>query len=189
MAINLTKGGNVSLTSEAPGLAVTHVGLGWDAQSSNGEEYDLDASVIMVGADGKGLSADHFIYFNNLKSPDGSVVHTGDNLTGEGDGDDELVKVQLDAVPLECDKIVFAVAIYEADQRKQNFGQVSNAFIRIVDGASSTEIVRYDLSEDFSMETAIVFGELYRRGAEWKFRAMGQGYTSGLGEILAAYGI
>lgn len=189
MAVSLTKGGNVSLTKEAPGLSNVMVGLGWDERSTDGAAFDLDASALLVGLDGKVLSDKHFVFFNNLSSPEGSVEHTGDNLTGSGDGDDESIKVNLTSVPAECDKIVFPVTIYDADNRKQNFGQVRNAFIRVLDGNSSAEIVRYDLAEDFSTETAMVFGELYRNNGEWKFRAVGQGYTSGLAGIAKDFGV
>ena len=189
MGVSLTKGGNVSLTKQAPAMTAALIGLGWDARSTSGAEFDLDASALMVGVDGKILSDSHFVFFNNLTSPDGSVEHTGDNLTGEGEGDDEVVKVDLAAVPAECDKIVFPVSIYEADQRGQNFGQVRNAFIRGVDQAGGSEIARYDLSEDASTETAMIFGELYRNGAEWKFRAVGQGYASGLRGIALDFGV
>jgi tellurium resistance protein TerD len=165
------------------------VGLGWDVRTTTGADFDLDASALMVGSDGKILSDGHFVFFNNLTSPDGSVEHTGDNLTGEGEGDDEAVKVNLAAVPAECDKIVFAVSIYDAEARGQNFGQVRNAYIRVVNQAGGAEIVRYDLSEDYSSETAMVFGELYRSGAEWKFRAVGQGYSSGLRGIAQDFGV
>lgn len=189
MAVSLTKGGNVSLTKEAPGLSAVDVGLGWDANSFSGGEFDLDASVIMLKADGKALSDAHFVFFNNLKSPDGSVEHTGDNTTGEGDGDDELIKVSLSVVPPDVDKIVFPVSIYDADARGQNFGMVRNAYIRVMNQAGGAEIARYDLSEDASTETAMVFGELYRNGAEWKFRAVGQGYASGLRGIAQDFGV
>ncbi len=189
MAVSLTKGGNVSLTKEAPGLSAVDVGLGWDANSFSGGEFDLDASVIMLKADGKALSDQHFVFFNNLTSPDGSVTHTGDNTTGEGDGDDELIKVSLSVVPPEVDKIVFPVSIYDADSRGQNFGMVRNAYIRVMNQAGGAEIARYDLSEDASTETAMVFGELYRNGAEWKFRAVGQGYASGLRGIAQDFGV
>ncbi len=189
MAVSLTKGGNVSLTKEAPGLSAVDVGLGWDANSFSGGEFDLDASVIMLKADGKALSDQHFVFFNNLTSPDGSVTHTGDNTTGEGDGDDELIKVSLGVVPPEVDKIVFPVSIYDADNRAQNFGMVRNAYIRVMNQAGGAEIARYDLSEDASTETAMVFGELYRNGAEWKFRAVGQGYASGLRGIAQDFGV
>jgi tellurium resistance protein TerD len=189
MAVSLTKGGNVSLTKEAPGLTAVVVGLGWDARTTTGTDFDLDASAILVKADGNVLSDKHFIFFNNKVSPDNSVEHTGDNTTGEGDGDDEQIKVNLAAVPAEVDKIVFPVSIYEAEQRAQGFGQVRNAFIRIINQAGDAEVARYDLSEDASTETAMVFGELYRNGADWKFRAVGQGYASGLSGIARDYGV
>ena len=190
MSVSLTKGGNVSLTKQAPGLTAVLVGLGWDARTTTGADFDLDASALMVGADGKILSDQHFIFFNNLTSPDGSVEHTGDNLTGEGEGDDEAIKVHADGgVPAEADKIVVAVSIYEAESRGQNFGQVRNAFMRVVNQADNDEIARYDLSEDASNETAMIFGEVYRNGAEWKFRAVGQGYSTGLAGIARDYGV
>jgi len=189
MAVSLTKGGNVSLTKEAPGLTAVLVGLGWDARTTTGTDFDLDASAIMLKNDGKVLSDSHFIFFNNKTSPDGAVEHTGDNLTGEGEGDDEAIKVNLAGVPAEVDKIVFPVSIYEGQARGQGFGQVRNAFIRIVNQAGGTEIARYDLTEDASTETAMVFGELYRNGAEWKFRAVGQGYSSGLAGIAKDFGV
>jgi tellurium resistance protein TerD len=189
MGVSLTKGGNVSLSKEAPGLTAIVVGLGWDARTTTGTDFDLDASAILVKADGKVLSDSHFVFFNNKTSPEGSVEHTGDNLTGEGDGDDESIKVDLATVPAEVDKIVFPVSIYEAESRSQGFGQVRNAFIRIVNQSGSAEIARYDLTEDASTETAMVFGELYRNGADWKFRAVGQGYASGLRGIAQDYGV
>ncbi|MGZ4521071.1 MAG: TerD family protein [Mycobacteriaceae bacterium] len=189
MGVSLTKGGNVSLRKEAPGLTAVVVGLGWDVRTTTGTDFDLDASAILVKADGKVLSDSHFVFFNNKTSPEGSVEHTGDNLTGEGDGDDESIKVNLATVPAEVDKIVFPVSIYEADSRSQGFGQVRNAFIRIVNQSGSAEIARYDLTEDASTETAMVFGELYRNGADWKFRAVGQGYASGLRGIAQDYGV
>ncbi|GAA2124989.1 TerD family protein [Streptomyces synnematoformans] len=189
MGVSLAKGGNVSLSKEAPGLTAVVVGLGWDVRSTTGADFDLDASALLLGADGKVSSDQHFIFFNNLKSPDGSVEHTGDNLTGEGEGDDEQVKVNLAGVPAEIDKITFPVSIYEAESRQQSFGQVRNAFIRVVNQADNAEIARYDLSEDASTETAMVFGELYRHGAEWKFRAVGQGYASGLRGIAQDFGV
>jgi len=189
VGVSLSKGGNVSLSKEAPGLTAVTVGLGWDVRSTTGTDFDLDASAIACKADGKVLSDQHFIFFNNLKSPDGSIEHLGDNLTGAGEGDDEQVNVNLATVPAEIDKIVFPVSIYDADNRQQNFGQVRNAFIRVVNQAGSTEIARYDLSEDASTETAMVFGELYRNGAEWKFRAVGQGYAAGLRGIAQDFGV
>lgn len=189
MGVSLTKGGNVSLTKEAPGLTAVTVGLGWDARSTTGTDFDLDASAIMAGVSGKVLSDGHFVFFNNLTSVDGSVQHLGDNLTGEGDGDDEEINVNLTAVPPEVDKIVFPVSIYDAAARSQSFGQVRNAFIRVINQAGGAEIARYDLSEDASTETAMVFGELYRNGAEWKFRAVGQGYAEGLVGIARDFGV
>ena len=191
MGVSLSKGGNVSLTKEAGpgGLRAVLVGLGWDVRTTTGADFDLDASALACNTNGKVLSDQHFIYFNNLVSPDGSIQHTGDNLTGEGDGDDEAIKVNLAAVPADIDKIVFPVSIYDADSRSQSFGQVSNAFIRVVNQDNNTELARYDLSEDASTETAMVFGELYRNSGEWKFRAVGQGYASGLGGIAKDYGV
>jgi tellurium resistance protein TerD len=189
MSVSLSKGGNVSLTKEAPGLTAVNVGLGWDARTTSGADFDLDASALLVDQGSKILSDQYFVFFNNLTSPDGSVEHTGDNLTGEGEGDDEMIKVNLAAVPAECDKIVFAVSIYDAETRGQSFGQVRNAFIRIVNQAGGTEIARYDLSEDASTETAMIFGEVYRNGGEWKFRAVGQGYTNGLAGIARDFGV
>lgn len=189
MGVSLTKGGNVSLSKEAPGLTAVLVGLGWDVRSTTGTDFDLDASAILLDAAGKTLSDGHFVFFNNLKSPDGSVEHTGDNLTGEGEGDDEQLKVDLAAVPAEVDKIVFPVSIYDADGRGQSFGQVRNAFIRVVNQDGGVEITRYDLTEDASNETAMVFGELYRNQAEWKFRAVGQGYATGLRGIATDFGV
>ncbi len=189
MGVSLTKGGNVSLTKSAPGLTAVAVGLGWDIRTTTGVDFDLDASAIMCGVDGKVLSDKHFVFFNNMKSVDGSVEHTGDNLTGEGEGDDEVIKVNLATVPADVDKIVFPVSIYEGGARSQSFGQVRNAFIRVVNQADNSEIARYDLSEDASTETAMVFGELYRNGAEWKFRAVGQGYASGLSGIATDFGV
>jgi tellurium resistance protein TerD len=189
MGVSLTKGGNVSLTKHAPGLTAVLIGLGWDARTTSGQDFDLDASALMVNVAGKILSDAHFVFFNNLTSPDGSVEHTGDNLTGEGEGDDEAVKVNLVAVPPEVDKVVFPVSIYEAEARSQSFGQVRNAYIRVVNQAGGVEIARYDLTEDASTETAMIFGELYRNGAEWKFRAVGQGYASGLAGIARDFGV
>jgi tellurium resistance protein TerD len=189
VAVSLTKGGNVSLTKAAPGMTAVVIGLGWDARTTDGASFDLDASAIAVGADGKVLSDKHFVFFNNLKTPDGTIEHTGDNLTGEGDGDDEQIRVNLAGMPAEVDKIVFAASIYDADTRGQSFGQVRNAFIRVVNQTDSAELARYDLSEDASTETAMVFGELYRSTGEWKFRAVGQGYSSGLAGIAKEYGV
>ncbi|MGW1377097.1 TerD family protein [Streptomyces sp. NPDC002446] len=189
MGVSLAKGGNVSLSKEAPGLTAVTVGLGWDVRTTTGADYDLDASALLCTEAGKVVSDAHFVFYNNLTSPDGSVEHTGDNLTGEGEGDDESIKVSLSGVPAEIAKIVFPVSIHEADARGQSFGQVRNAFIRVVNQADGAELARYDLSEDASTETAMVFGELYRHGAEWKFRAVGQGYASGLAGIAADFGV
>lgn len=189
MGVSLNKGGNVSLTKEAPGLTAILVGLGWDARTTTGDEFDLDASALMVNSGGRILGDQYFVFFNNLTSPDGSVEHTGDNLTGEGEGDDEVIKVNLASVPGEVDKVVFAVSIYDADNRRQSFGQVRNAYIRVVNQTGGSEIARYDLSEDASTETAMIFGEVYRSGADWKFRAVGQGYSTGLAGIARDFGV
>ncbi|MFD4143526.1 MULTISPECIES: TerD family protein [unclassified Streptomyces] len=189
MGVSLSKGGNVSLSKEAPGLTAVTVGLGWDVRTTTGTDFDLDASALLTNAEGKVAGDGNFVFFNNLKSADGSVEHTGDNLTGEGEGDDEQIKVNLSAVPADVDKIVFPVSIYDGETRQQSFGQVRNAFIRVVNQAGGTELARYDLSEDASTETAMVFGELYRSGAEWKFRAVGQGYASGLRGIAQDFGV
>ncbi|WP_020561139.1 TerD family protein [Thiofilum flexile] len=189
MAVSLQKGGNVSLTKEAPGLTNVIVGLGWDTRQTDGAGFDLDASVFMLGENGKVLSDASFIFYNNKKSPDGSVEHLGDNRSGEGEGDDEQVKLNLATMPADVKKIVFSVTIYDADTRKQNFGQVSNAYIRLVNEADNKEIARYDLSEDASVETAMLFGEVYRHNAEWKFKAVGQGFAGGLGAMAASMGV
>ncbi|MGZ4533141.1 MAG: TerD family protein, partial [Mycobacteriaceae bacterium] len=179
MSVILSKGGNVSLTKEAgsAGLAAVVVGLGWDVRTTTGVDYDLDASALLCGANGKVLSDNHFVFYNNLTSPDGSVVHTGDNRTGEGEGDDEQINVNLADMAPEVEKIVIPVSIDDAVARGQNFGQVSNAFIRVVNQANNTELARFDLSEDASVETAMIYGELYRHQGDWKFRAVGQGYA------------
>lgn len=189
MSVNLSKGANVSLTKQAPGMSQVVVGLGWDARTTTGDEFDLDASAILLGADGRVPSNQHFVFFNNTRSPDGAVEHTGDNLTGEGDGDDETINVDLAALAPDIAKIVFPVTIYDGETRGQGFGQVRNAFIRIVDRTGGTEIARYDLTEDAATETAMLFGELYRHGAEWKFRAVGQGYSAGLAGLARDFGV
>ena len=189
MAISLVKGGNISLTKEAPGLQKVVVGLGWDARTTDGQAFDLDASAIGCDADGRAVSNQHFVFFNNKQSPDGAIVHSGDNVTGEGAGDDEQIVVDFSGAPAALGRIVFPVSIYDAETRGQNFGQVRNAFIRVMDQATNSEIARYDLSEDASTETAMVFGELYRSGAEWKFRAVGQGYSAGLAGIARDFGV
>jgi len=189
MAINLSKGQNISLDKEAPGMTQLHVGLGWDVQQSTGASFDLDVVVFLTGEDGKALSDKHFVFFNNLTSPDSAVVHQGDNLTGEGEGDDEVVHIQLPQVDSAVQKVVFAVSIHEADTNNQNFGQVRNAFIRVVDRSNDQEFLKYELDEDFSTSTAIVVAEVYRRGAEWKFRALGEGHTGGLQKLLQVHGL
>lgn len=189
MSVSLNKGGNVSLTKMAPSLTAVAVGLGWDTRTTAGADFDLDASALLCGEAGKVLSDHHFIFFNNLTSPDGSVEHTGDNLTGDGDGDDELINVDLQNVPSNVQRVVFPVSIYDAEARKQSFGQVTNAYMRVIDQANGVELARYDLTEDASNETAMLFGELYRLNGEWKFRAIGQGYASGLAGIARDYGV
>ncbi|KVD04235.1 TerD family protein [Burkholderia ubonensis] len=189
MALTLQKGGNLSLSKEAPGLTKILVGLGWDPRATDGTEFDLDASAFLLGANGKVRGDADFIFYNQLKSPDGSVEHTGDNRTGAGDGDDEVIKVDLSRVPADVDKVAFTVTIHDADARKQNFGQVSNSFIRIVNETTGAEVVRYDLAEDASVETAMIFAELYRHNNEWKFRAVGQGYAGGLRALANGYGM
>ena len=189
MAVSLVKGGNVSLTKEAPTMTVAMVGLGWDARVTDGKEFDLDASLFMLNENDKVLSDSHFIFFNNKISPCGSIEHQGDNRTGEGDGDDEQIKINLSQIPDNVKKLVFSVTIYDAENRKQNFGMVSNSFIRIYNNDNEVEIARFDLSEDASTETAMVFGELYRHGSEWKFRAVGQGFAGGLAAMASQYGV
>ncbi|MFE4976703.1 TerD family protein [Kitasatospora sp. NPDC056651] len=189
MPVSLSKGGNVSLTKEAPGLSAVSIGLGWDVRTTTGTEFDLDASAIVLDANGKVLSNAHFVFFNNTSTPDNTVVHTGDNRTGEGAGDDESINVNLGGLPAEAAKITFPVTIYDGVARGQNFGQVRNAYIRVVNAAGGAEIARYDLSEDAATETAMIFGELYRNNGEWKFRAVGQGYASGLAGIAQDFGV
>lgn len=189
MAISLSKGGNLSLSKTVPNLVKIHIGLGWNVRATDGAAFDLDASAFLLAATEKVRSDADFIFFNQKTSADGSVKHMGDNLTGEGDGDDEVVKVNLEGVPADVAKISVAVTIHEADTRRQNFGMVSGAFVRVLDDATGTEIVRYDLSEDFSTETALIFGEVYRNGAEWKFRAVGQGFQGGLPSLAKNFGV
>ena len=190
MAVSLSKGGNVSLTKEAgpAGLSHVSVALGWKVRTTTGVDFDLDASALMVGESGRVLSDSHFVFYGNLDSPDGSVHHTGDNLVGGGD-DDEVIEVNLTNVPATVSRIVFPVSIYGAEEAKQNFGQVSDAYIRVVNGSNGKELARYDLTEEASSETAMVFGELYHTETEWKFRAVGQGYASGLAGIARDYGV
>ncbi len=189
MSVSLSKGQKVDLTKGNPGLKKIMVGLGWDVNAFDGADFDLDASAFMLGADGKCPSDQDFVFHNNKKHPSGSVESMGDNRTGSGDGDDEQIKVDLSKVPANIEKIAFTCTIYEADVRKQNFGQVSNAFIRIVNQDNGEEVIRYDLSEDFSIETAIVVGELYRHNGEWKFNAIGNGFQGGLAALCSYFGI
>lgn len=190
MAINLSKGQKVDLTKGNPGLKSVMVGLGWDVNEfDSGSDFDLDASVFMVDGNGKCPTDKEFIFYGNLKHPSEAVEHMGDNLTGGGDGDDEQIMVDLTKIPSNIEKIAFTVTIYEAEQRRQNFGQVSNAFIRIVDPANNSEIIRYDLGEDFSIETAVVVAELYKNNGEWKVNAIGSGFQGGLAALCGHYGI
>ncbi|WP_327291304.1 TerD family protein [Streptomyces sp. NBC_01198] len=188
MGVTLAKGGNVSLSKAAPNLTRVQIGLGWRARSTTGADFDLDASALLCG-NGRVLGDDFFVFYNNLKSPEGSVEHTGDDLTGGSGGDDETILVDLTLVPPQVDKIVFPVSIYDADSRVQTFGQVSEAYIRVLNQSDGAELARYDLTEDASTETAMIFGELYRYGGEWKFRAVGQGYASGLRGIALDFGV
>jgi tellurium resistance protein TerD len=189
MPVSLTKGGNVSLSKEAPGLTSVKVGLGWDTRVTDGSAFDLDASVFLLTEAGRVRSDADFVFYNNKNGADGSVVHQGDNTTGEGSGDDEIVAVSLAKVPGDVQRLSFAVTIHEADARRQNFGMVSNAYIRVVNADGGAEIARYDLSEDASTETAMVFGDLYRHNGEWKFKAIGQGFAGGLGPLASSFGV
>ena len=189
MGVTLAKGGNVSLSKAAPNLTAVQIGLGWEARATTGADFDLDASALLC-AGGRVLGDEYFVFYNNLKSPEGSVEHMGDELVGgTGAEDDEVVKVNLTQVPPQVDKIVFPVSIYDAEARLQNFGQVRNAYIRVLNQADGAELARYDLSEDASTETAMIFGELYRSSGEWKFRAVGQGYSTGLAGIARDFGV
>lgn len=189
MAISLNKGGNLSLSKTDPSLTHVLIGLGWDARATDGVDFDLDASAFLLSSNDKVRSEQDFIFYNQTRSPEGSVEHTGDNRTGAGDGDDESVKIDLSKVPADVQKIAITVTIHEGQNRGQNFGQVQNAFIRVVNDQSNVEIVRFDLNEDYSTETAMIFGELYRHNGEWKFRAVGQGYNGGLQAMCSQYGI
>jgi tellurium resistance protein TerD len=189
MAVSLAKGGNVSLSKEAPGLKTITVGLGWDPRVTDGQGFDLDASVFLVDTASKVVGDSGFIFYNNKASADGSVVHQGDNTTGAGEGDDEQVKVNLEKLPAGVDKLVFAVTIHDAEARKQNFGMVQKAFIRVVNDADGKELARFDLSEDASIETAMIFGELYRHGAEFKLKAIGAGFAGGLAPLARSFGV
>lgn len=189
MAISLQKGGNVNLSKEAPSLKRMIIGLGWDARVTDGAAFDLDGSAFILKSDGKVRNDADFIFYNNRKSSCGSVVHNGDNLTGVGEGDDETLTIELGKVPAEVDKVTIAVTIHEAEARNQNFGMVSKAYIRCIDADTNKEIARYDLSEDSSIETAMVFGEIYRLGADWKFKAVGQGFKGGLAPLARSFGV
>ena len=190
MPINLTKGQKVDLTKGNPGLKNIMIGLGWDVNAfDSGANFDLDASVFMVGENGKCPTDQEFIFYGNLKHKSGSVEHMGDNLTGEGDGDDEQIKIDLSKIPENIARVAFTVTIYDAENRRQNFGQVSNAYIRIVDTVTNQEIIRYDLGEDFSIETAVVVGEIYRINGEWKFNAIGSGFQGGLAALCENFGV
>ncbi|HCB93258.1 MAG TPA: chemical-damaging agent resistance protein C [Selenomonas sp.] len=190
MAVSLKKGQKVDLTKGNPGLSKLLIGLGWDTNKyDGGHDFDLDAAAFLLGADGKVTSDADFVFYNNLKHASGSVEHLGDNLTGAGEGDDEQIKIDLAAVPANIEKIDFTVTIHEGESRNQNFGQVSNAFIRVVDEANNTELIRYDLGEDFSIETAVVVGELYRNNGEWKFNAIGSGFQGGLSALGRNFGV
>ena len=189
MAISLQKGGNVNLSKEAPGMKKMLVGLGWSMRATDGDAFDLDGSVFLLGAGGKVRSDADFVFYNQNKSSDGSVVHSGDNRTGEGEGDDETITVELDKVPADVEKIAVCVTIHDAEARRQNFGMVSRAYVRCVDAITNAEVARYDLSEDASVEAAMVFGEIYRHNGEWKFKAMGQGFQGGLGPMAKNFGV
>ena len=189
MAISLQKGGNVNLSKEAPGMKKMLVGLGWSMRSTDGDAFDLDGSVFLLGAGGKVRSDADFVFYNQNKSSDGSVVHSGDNRTGEGEGDDESVTIELDKVPADVEKIAVCVTIHDAEAKRQNFGMVASAYVRCVDAVSNVEVARYDLSEDASVETAMIFGEIYRHNGEWKFKAMGQGFKGGLGPMAKNFGV
>ncbi|MDR2198691.1 MAG: TerD family protein [Deltaproteobacteria bacterium] len=189
MAVSLVKGGNVSLVKEAPGLSVILVGMGWDVSGKEGVDFDLDASAFLLTENRKVRNSGDFIFYNNLSTNDGSVRHTGDNRTGEGEGDDESIQINLLKLAPEVHTVSLTVTIHEAEARKQNFGQVNNAFIRIVNVDNGKEIARFDLTEDMSTETAMIFGEVYRQGSDWKFKAVGQGFTGGLAALCRNFGI
>ncbi|MBF0165337.1 MAG: TerD family protein [Magnetococcales bacterium] len=189
MPVSLSKGGNVSLTKEAPGMKAAMVGLGWDARSTDGQPFDLDGVVFILGANGKVRSDSDFVFYNNAQGAGGAVQHQGDNRTGAGEGDDERILMNLDGIPADVDKVVIAATIHEAESRRQNFGQVNNAYMRVINAEGGAEIARYDLSEDASTEAAMIFGEIYKRNGEWKFRAVGQGYAGGLGPLARSFGV
>ncbi len=190
MPVCLSKGQKVSLTKDNPGLQKVIVGLGWDVNRyDTGGDFDLDASVFMLTDSGKVSRQEEFVFYGNPKDPSGAVQHMGDNRTGAGEGDDEQIMIDLTKVPENITKIAITVTIYDAESRRQNFGQVNNSFIRIYNEQNGQEMLRYDLEEDFSIETAVVFGELYRHSGEWKFNALGSGYQGGLAALCASYGI
>ena len=189
MAISLQKGGSVNLSKEAPGMKKMLVGLGWNLRATDGDAFDLDGSVFLLGAGGKVRSDADFVFYNQAKSSDGSVVHSGDNRTGEGEGDDESITVELDKVPADVEKIAVCVTIHDAEAKRQNFGMVASAYVRCVDAVTNVEVARYDLSEDASVETAMIFGEIYRHNGEWKFKAMGQGFKGGLDPMAKNFGV
>jgi tellurium resistance protein TerD len=189
MAISLTKGGNVNLSKEAPTMTKMVVGLGWDTRATDGAAFDLDAVGFVLGANGKVRADSDFIFFNNKQNAEGSVLHGGDNRTGEGDGDDETIIIDLSKMPADAEKVAVCVVIYDAETRRQNFGQVSRAYVRVLNDANQQEVARYDLSEDGSTEAAMIFGEVYRHNGEWKFKAVGQGFKGGLGPLAASYGV
>ena len=187
--ISLVKGQNVNLSKENPGLTKITVGLGWDAKATGGADFDLDACAFMIGADGKVRGDYDFIFYNQLQSSDGSVIHSGDNRTGSGAGDDEQIKVDLSKIPADVSRVVFCVSIHEGAERRQNFGQVKNAYIHIINGVDEKELARYDLSEDASVETAMKFAEIYRKDNEWKFKAIGEGTPGGLMVLAKTHGV
>ena len=189
MAISLQKGGNVNLSKEAPGMKKMQVGLGWNVRATDGDAFDLDGSGFLLATSGKVRSDADFIFYNQAKSVDGSVQHTGDNRTGAGDGDDESIVVELDKVPADVDKIAVCVTIHDGEAKRQNFGMISGAYIRCVDASTNTEVARFDLSEDYSVETAMIFGEIYRNNGEWKFKAIGQGFKGGLAPLAKNFGV
>jgi tellurium resistance protein TerD len=189
MAVSLTKGGNVSLSKEAPGLKKITLGLGWDPRKTDGKEFDLDAMVFLTADSGKVRSDADFVFFNNKQSADGSVTHAGDNRSGAGDGDDETIGIDLEKLPADVQKVVATVVIYEGKERTQNFGMVDKAYIRVLNADGGAEIARFDLSEDAGTVTAMIFGEIYRSGAEWKFKAIGQGYDGGFQALVQSYGV
>ena len=189
MAVSLVKGGNVSLTKTAPGLKKITIGLGWDPRRTDGKAFDLDAMIFMVNEQGKVRSDADFIFFNNKQSADGSVAHGGDNTTGQGEGDDETVNIDLDKVPADVQRIITAVVIYEGAERGQNFGMVDKAYARVLNAEGGAELVRYDLTEDGGTVTAMIFAEVYRNSGEWKFKAIGQGYDAGFAALVRSYGV